>query len=454
MFKRGRALALVLVLVAALASCSRGDEKETGGGSDDDTTDTTGGGSGDSRIAKGEFGDLGKVCQDGDPAGASDTGVTDSEIKIGTITDKTNPASPGLNEEMYDTAVAFAAWCNANGGINGRDVVIEDLDAKLFEYADRIAEACSGDVFALVGGGAVFDNADEGAREACGLPNLPGFVVTPEGRTAGLQVQPVPNPVGEFPLQLYQRVKDLHPDSTKMGIFYVTYAGVDTVFRQLKETVESIGFDVAYERAYQPLGEQGWPNFVQELQDADIQTVELIGEPVNMTNMLNAMQVAGWYPDVITMQPNMYDTKFIDEAKASAGGDMYLRSAYPPFDMADEEPALADYLELMQTYNESGKYPAALGAQSLSAFLLFAESASECGADLTRDCLLEKAAATTDWEAGGLHAPTSPGNETATRCGLILDFTTDGFVYDEEATQPDDGEIYNCDDANIYKLGG
>ena len=29
----------------------------------------------------------------------------------------------------------------------------------------------------------------------------------------------------------------------------------------------------------------------------------------------------------------------------------YMRSAFPPFDMADEVPAMADYLELMERYN-------------------------------------------------------------------------------------------------------
>ena len=50
----------------------------------------------------------------------------------------------------------------------------------------------------MVGGGAVLDDADNGGRVACGLPNIAGYVVTPTAREADLQVQPVPNPVDKF----------------------------------------------------------------------------------------------------------------------------------------------------------------------------------------------------------------------------------------------------------------
>src|SRR4029453_15950558 len=83
-------------------------------------------------------------------------------------------------------------------------------------------------------------------------------------------------------------------------------------------------------------------------------------------------------------------------------------SSFPTFDMADDVPAIADYLELMDTYNPDGKYPALLGAQGLSGWLLFAKSAVECGTDLSRQCVIDKAIATTGWTGGGLHAPTDP----------------------------------------------
>ena len=60
-----------------------------------------------------------------------------------------------------------------------------------------------------------------------------------------------------------------------------------------------------------------------------------------------------------------------------------MRSPFPTFEMADEVPAMADYLELMERYNPEGK-TAMLGMQGLSAFLLFATAANACGAELSR----------------------------------------------------------------------
>ena len=165
-------------------------------------------------MANGGFGDLSKVCAKGEAKGATDKGVTDTEIHIGTVTDKGFTGRSGLNKEMVDAANAFATWCNEKGGILGRKIVVDDLDAKLTDYNGVVTQACDTD-FALVGGGAVFDDADNGGREACGLPNIPGYVVTPKARVAKLQVQPLPNPVYTFAAGSFDAMERIAPGSTK-----------------------------------------------------------------------------------------------------------------------------------------------------------------------------------------------------------------------------------------------
>lgn len=449
--KRRALVAALMVLALGAASCSRSDDQsETGGGDDDGGTETTEAAGGGSRLANGEFGDLGTVCQDGDGGTATETGMTDAEIRIGVLTDKGAEVRAGLNKEMYDTAVAFADWCNENGGINGRQLAVDDLDAKLTEYGQRIAEACQEDFF-LVGGGAVFDNQDNGARVECGLPNIAGYVVNPEARQAELQAQPLPNPVYSYAAQNYRSVRQRFPDATKFGVLWVDIAGVSTVHEQVTEAVTAEGFDVVYDQTYAPIGETGWRTFVQNMRDEGVQVAELIGEPENQAALLNAMATEGWYPEVVTMQPNMIDSKFEDEAGASAPESAFARSAFPTFDMADDVPAMADYLELMETYNPEGKFPALLGAQALSGWLLFAKSAVECGADISRQCVIDNAMNTTGWTAGGLHSPSDPKGTEVSTCGLLVKFTTDGWVYDEEATEPNEG-IYNCSDDNVLEL--
>jgi Periplasmic binding protein len=448
---RARALLLALLLVAS-AACARDDDgtaaEEDGG---EAPADDGGSGSDDATsIDSGGFGELEAVCQDGDASGATDTGVTDTEIRVGTVTDKGFTGAAGLNEEMYDTAIAFAAWCNDHGGINGREVVIDDLDAALTEYEARITEACEQD-FALVGGGAVFDEDPNDVRVGCNLANIAGYVVSERGRTAGQQVQPLPNPVDKVAIGRLQAAKRDFPDSiTSYGIMTSNLPSVILVRDQLVEAAESIGFDTIYSIEYAPSGETGWANFVADMQSQGVKILEYVGQPSDFIALTQAMDTAGWAPDVISLSTNFYDAKYAEEA-GNIAPNLYIQSAFHPFEMAADSKATQDYLDIMEQYNPDGKV-AGLGVQSMSSFLMFAQAAAACGSDLTSDCLLEGAAALSDWTGGGLHAPQTPGNEEPTACYLILGLGAEGFSYNEEATQPTDG-VYNCDPENVFQLG-
>ncbi len=454
MRRRRHAIAVLAVLSLAVASCTRAaGETEVGGsagpapagGEAGGTEEPTSG----SRLDQGGFGELEEVCSEGEPGSTTDVGLTADEIRLGTVTDKGSAERPGLTQEMHDTAVAFAAWCNEHGGIGGRQVVIDDLDAKLFEYGQRVGEACQQD-FALVGGGAVFDAQDNGARVACGLINLPGYTVTPQARVGELQVQPVPNPVYSFAAHGYRWLLDAYPDVDKLGILWVNLDGPATIHAQTVEMAEQMGMEVVFDEQYRPIGETGWRGYVQKMRDEGVEAFEMVGEPENMVALQQAMQTEGWYPTFTVLQPNYFDAKFVEEGGTSVSEATYMRSPFPTFDMADEVPAMADYLELMERYNPEGK-TAMLGMQGLSAFLLFATAAKACGAELSRQCVLDQAAAQAAWTAGGLHSPQTPGNLVATECSLAIKVTPDGFEYDEEITGPNDG-IYNCDPANVAEL--
>jgi hypothetical protein len=455
--RRRTALVAALVAASLVAGCTRADdETETGaapGGAPAAEGGTAGGGGapGDRLDAAG-FGELENVCGEaaGDPAaGAQETGLTADEIRLGTITDKGSAERPGLTQEMHDTAVAFAAWCNEHGGLQGREVVVDDLDAKLFDYGQRIADACQQD-FALVGGGGVFDSQGVEEREACGLPNFPGYTVTPQARVADLQVQAIPNPVYEFQAASYRWLQQADDSATNFGILWVNLDGPATIHSQIVEGVEQLGYDVVFDEQYKPIGETGWRQIVQRMRDADVQTFEIVGEPENMVALQGAMQTEGWYPKYTLLQPNYIDQKFMDEGSGTFSESTYARSPFATFEMADEVPAMADYLALMERYNPDGKV-AFLGAQGLSALLLFATSVNECGAELSRACVLEKAAAVEDWTAGGLHSRMTPGNAEATECSLMVHITPDGFQYDEELSHANDG-IFGCDPENVLQL--
>ena len=149
-------LVLLTVLVLVAGACgSRTDDDDDSAPSDDGGDTETTGGSG---------------------AGATDVGVTDGEIKIGVIADLTGVV-PGLFKAAPDAVKAFAAKVNEEeGGIHGRELVVEEFDTGTNDNGNRLAyeEACD-EVFASVGSESAFDTGGVEAVTECGFPHLAGF---------------------------------------------------------------------------------------------------------------------------------------------------------------------------------------------------------------------------------------------------------------------------------------
>jgi hypothetical protein len=441
---------LVAVAVILAAGCTRSNSDTSAG----DTTTSAGGATttaaaDPTALAAGGFGDMEKVCQPGDASGATDVGVTDTEIHAGTLTDKGFSGRPGLTKEMYDSALAFTKWCNEHGGILGRKIVLDDRDAALTEYNTRILESCTADL-AMVGGGAVLDNSDNGARVQCGLPNFAGYVVTPEARAAELQVQPMPNPIGYASNAMWTRARTMFPALTQFGIMTGAIQTTEQVRDADLKVAEQAGYTTVYNKEYNVNCEPDWSTFVSDMKNAGTQVLHFVGEPGCLIGLQKAMDTAGWFPDLTLQETNFYDTGYAQEAGAFAK-NTYVRTAFYPFELAADNKATQDYLDLMKQYNPDGRI-ATLGVQGLSAWLLFAKAATECGSQLTRTCVLDKAKTVTEWTGGGLHGATNPSTNMGTACFAALKLGPTGFTYDKEFTGPTPGDgIYNCDPENIVK---
>ena len=78
------------------------------------------------------------------------------------------------------------------------------------------------------------------------------------------------------------------------------------------------------------------------------------------------------------------------------------------FTVAVQEYGFESINPVFEQYLPDGKNQAYLGYQGFSAWLLFATAAKECGADLTRQCVLDELAKIDSWTGGGLHAETNP----------------------------------------------
>jgi ABC-type branched-subunit amino acid transport system substrate-binding protein len=444
---RGRTgrIASALVVVAALgtigAACSRDDESS--GAPDADTSTTTRAPSG-GRVG---FGDLENVCQPGDASGATAPGVTDDAIRVATISDPGFEGRPGLNQELFDTAEVFTEWCNAAGGINGREVEVDLRDAALVNYKPRILESCRED-FMLVGGGAVFDDTGTADRLECLLPDVAGYVVTPEARGADLLRQPLPSPVWAVAVGDYRWLGERFPESTEhVGILTGNLPTTVTVANQDREAIESLGWKVVYSDQYPAAGVTSWAPYVQAMKARGVEGLAWVGEPEGLAKLEQAMADANFEVAWVRAGPNHYDERLV----AVAGGALrntYVASSFVPFEDT-ENPAMRAYLDAFEQYRPDAKTRAVLGVQAWSAWLLFAHGARECGSELTRRCVYDTLGDVHEWTGGGLHAATDPGRNRGSGCYLLFRATSEGFSPVD--VEPTDG-IFHCGAENVYEL--
>ena len=446
---KARRLLIAVIAVGALvaAGCGGGDRGEDeSGGTDNSATDTT---EAAAEGGVGDFGDLTGVCGPNEGGGAvaddpaETQGVTADSITLGTVSDPGFEGRPGLNIELHDAARAFAEWCNAAGGINGKTIETNLHDAAITEYQPALQAACDSD-FAIVGSGAVQDNFWPEIGAPCGLIDFAGFSVTPD--KAGLagrdpiearSIQPVPNPSDRYQTGSYVIVDEEFPDApARTGILYGDLETTAIQADRVQAGLEEIGHTIVHTTAYNILGEANWAPFAQSLQQDDVQWLQFVGEGENFALLLQAMDEIEYRPEVIVQDANFYDPNWLDAAGPAADG-VFVRTVFNPFEEADQYPAVAQYVEHVEAVD--GKV-ASLGTQAWSSFLLFAQSAKACDLedDLTRTCVLETAAEVTDWTGGGLHVPTNPGTNEPPDCTVVL------LVEDGAFTRHAPDEGFDC----------
>lgn len=448
----------VTVLAALAAGCGdRGDDPSASPGGDGgtDTPGATTPASGEG----GDWGDLTGVCGPNEGGGAIPDlgpeevqGLSEDTITLGTVADPGNTVRPGLNQALFDASDAFVQWCNEQGGINGKQIDLTKRDTGLFEYEPVVGEACNED-FALVGGGAIQDDLWPEVGAACGLIDIAGFAVTPDKAGVANQdpfdtrtIQPLPNASDQFPVGPMLLLAEEFPEAgDRVGIIYGDMQTLIDQKEKEERAYAAIGHTVVHTDTYNLLGEGNWRPFATSLQSSDVQFLRWVGEPNDAGAMEQAMSQVGFVPAVRVYEANFYDPVYLDSAGPAAEG-AFVGLSFHPLEEADDNPATALYLENVDKVDGQ---VSVLGLQSTSAWLLFATAAKECDLEnnLSRSCILEKAGAITEWTAGGLHSPSSPGTNEASRCWLVMTVEDGAFTRWGPTDEP-----FRCDDSFVVDV--
>jgi hypothetical protein len=311
----------------------------------------------------------------------------------------------------------------------------------------------------LVGNGEALDATGVQQRLSCKLPEIAGYDVSAAAGTAPLSIDPLPVPDAESNMGGMLRVlAQYDPAAIKhYGLVNSNQQSVRDSGNRDRAAAEVQGYvTVNYQEA--PPTVDNWRPFVENAKSAGVQVLGFQSNPATFSAFLKTAKDVGWAPKWVVLNGNNYDPSLISlggTALDAVQGGVIITAALYPFEQASSNAATTQYINNLNQYVHGVK-PKSLGINSTSAWLLFAESAKACGSQLTRTCVMDHAAATKNWTAGGLHVPENPSNANgdSSQCFVMFKATSTGFAINTAVLKPNTNGVYNCSPDNVYRLKG
>jgi ABC-type branched-subunit amino acid transport system substrate-binding protein len=440
-------VATAVSLVVGVTACGRSGSSSGG----QSTGPSSSAGTASANTAgKGDFGTLKGICGPGNATGGSGRGITAKSIKIGTMADPGATVAPGLGQEFFNVGDAFVKWCNNAGGINGRKIELTKYDAKYFNVAQQMINACQNE-FMLVGNGDPADAPGVKPRLSCKLGEVPAYSVSPEAVASGLQVQATPNPANQFQIGPYRLLKQKYPDALDISIGGSNIASLKPQGLRSRDAVQKEGFKVVDYSERPPLVTNYRP-YMERMKQSGAKAYNDTTAS-NIAPELTAVKDVGVNLTWWMLGNQFYNQDTIKAVKAQgAPTKIYQYFSHLPFELSDQFPVVKQIKSILTDAVSDPKYTD-FTALAFNAWTLWAKSATACGNDLTQDCVLQKAGSEKEWTAGGFFPArdTDPKNPLQPTCYVIMDVTPNGFVYDKDVTQPNNS-VYNCDPKNRINL--
>jgi ABC-type branched-subunit amino acid transport system substrate-binding protein len=345
-------------------------------------------------------------------------GITDKTITLANVSDLSGPV-PGLFQPSYDGAKAFVTYFNATSDICGRKLELQSYDSRTDSGGDQqgYAKACEG-AFATVGSMSAFDSGGAKTAEACSIPDVRTASVT-FARSAcpvcfgasAVNTNFFENAVPDYV------IKNFKAASQKAAMIYLNAGAAAENGKGQVNAMTRRGMKFVYVQGVDT-SEFNYAPFVQQLKEKGARYVQALGSYQHGVKLAQAMEQAGFKPDIFMMDVVAYDPGFVESGGSAVEGTTAFIN-FVPFEQAGSNGEIQLYLKYLQQVAPGAK-PNWFGVFGWSAARLFVTEAAKLGGRLNRDALISRLKGVANWTANGMHAPQDVGARNTADCWRFL----------------------------------
>jgi ABC-type branched-subunit amino acid transport system substrate-binding protein len=356
----------------------------------------------------------------GGNGGATDVGVTPTQISVGNVATLSGPV-PGLFRGALVGTQAFFAYQNSKGGLYGRQFKVISGDDNFDTGKNRSAhKAIKDQVFAFVGSFSLFDGASASEIESSKVLDV-GRALQIQRQNASTHISPMPFGIG-WPTTGCAFLKQrFGPDVIKkMAIFWGNADAARTNAEWQRQTCEAEGFDFIYEREVQAT-ETNFTGDVIEMKRRGVQGVFMVFDVTGIARFFKSLRQQGFDPPLKYPSAASYDSAFITLAGDAAEGIIIGQNLvmYLGQDAA-QVPEIALFKEWMAKVDPNQKLDIFALYGWMSGRLML-HAMEKVGPKVTRAAVLAELQKIHEWNNLGLSDTVDVGAKKPGRCEMYIE---------------------------------
>jgi ABC-type branched-subunit amino acid transport system substrate-binding protein len=379
------------------------------------------------------------------------TGLTATTVRIGNV----STLLGGLFKGAVVGTEAYAAYVNAQGGVNGRKLVV---DSGNDNYAGapnlQLTQQDIQRDFAMVGSFSLQDNF--GGTALAKNPQVPNVAVNLDEATAELPNSFSPNPTPNGwqlgPLTYYQ--KKFPSLVQHAGALIADQPSAEQKWAAEKAAMKHLGYGVVYDPTFD-ITTTDFDQYVVQMRNAGVKILFLEQMPFNYAGaVFKSLDAQDFHP-VVVLGGSTYSSQLV----SAAGGPTAIDGSY--FEQGNalylgEDAASIPAVRTFQTWVQRTSPGFAADLYTLYGWTsteLFVQALRAAGSHPSRGSVLQALRNITSFTAGNLSGPANPAKKIPTDCYII------GRVEGGQIQRLDDPPVdgpshgYRCDAGFFYVNG-